>query len=178
MQIRTVKKTTVNSYRNFIEMHREKVFRIITVGVADEKTALTLTEDVFINYYKTINSTDSIPSVSKLYRKAYNYAEEYASTHRGELQKIVLDFTRDAFFAAGGQVHDFKGKSLEIEKDIKISLTMLPDEQRKVVELRDVHGFELEEISAITGISDGVIKSRLNLGRNGMKSILMKKWNI
>lgn len=65
----------------------------------------------------------------------------------------------------------------QIRKDISDALAMLPDEQRQVVMLRDVYGFSYEQITVMTGLKSGTLKSRLSRGRSGVKNILIKMWN-
>ena len=53
-------------------------------------------------------------------------------------------------------------------------LDELPEEQCSIIILRDIEGYSYEEISKITGIKIGTIKSRLNRARNSLKSLLVK----
>ena len=49
---------------------------------------------------------------------------------------------------------------------------MLPDDQRLVVILSDVHGHPYDEIAEITGVAVGTVKSRLSRARSRLREVL------
>ena len=55
---------------------------------------------------------------------------------------------------------------------VRRAVESLPDDQRQVVILRDLHGLPYQEISAMLGLELGTVKSRLNRGRANLKTIL------
>ena len=50
--------------------------------------------------------------------------------------------------------------------------TEIITEQRKMIELRDVHGFSYEQISKMTGVREGTVKSRINRARESLRKKL------
>jgi RNA polymerase sigma-70 factor (ECF subfamily) len=61
------------------------------------------------------------------------------------------------------------------EQKILVShlLTYLPDNQKEVIVLHDLEGFSYQQISALTGVSVGTVRSRLYYGRGKLKDILV-----
>ena len=59
-----------------------------------------------------------------------------------------------------------------LRKKIFAALAELPEEQRKMIELRDVHGFSYEQISKKTGVREGTVKSRINRARESLRKKL------
>lgn len=55
---------------------------------------------------------------------------------------------------------------------VRRAVESLPEDQRQVVVMRDLHGLPYQEISAALGIELGTVKSRLNRGRANLKTIL------
>ncbi|MGH9161033.1 MAG: sigma-70 family RNA polymerase sigma factor [Vicinamibacteraceae bacterium] len=55
---------------------------------------------------------------------------------------------------------------------LETALAQLPDEQREVVLLRDLWGFEYEEIAEITEVPVGTVRSRLARGRGRVITLL------
>ncbi len=53
-------------------------------------------------------------------------------------------------------------------------LAALPEDTRRVIVLRDIHGFAYSEIAEILGIAEGTVKSRLNRGRRSLKVWLIR----
>lgn len=60
----------------------------------------------------------------------------------------------------------------EIEEIIKETISKLPDNFRLVMVLREIGGLSYDEISKVTGIEIGTVKSRINRARNKMKICL------
>ena len=60
----------------------------------------------------------------------------------------------------------------ELIQAVRRAVEALPDDQRQVVILRDLHGLPYQEISAMLGVELGTVKSRLNRGRANLKTIL------
>lgn len=55
---------------------------------------------------------------------------------------------------------------------VRRAVESLPEDQRQVVVLRDLHGLSYQEISDKLGVELGTVKSRLNRGRLNLKTIL------
>mgnify|MGYP002064615942 CR=1 FL=1 len=55
---------------------------------------------------------------------------------------------------------------------IQNAINSLPEEQNKVVVLRDIQGLSYQDISDITGLNPGTVKSRLARGRLALKNQL------
>jgi RNA polymerase sigma-70 factor (ECF subfamily) len=60
----------------------------------------------------------------------------------------------------------------ERRKAVGRAIASLPDKYRAAVVLRDIEGKSYEEISAVLGLSDGTVKSRINRARNLLKEKL------
>ena len=55
---------------------------------------------------------------------------------------------------------------------VRRALEALPEDQRQVIVMRDLHGLPYQEISSLLGVELGTVKSRLNRGRANLKTIL------
>jgi len=55
---------------------------------------------------------------------------------------------------------------------LEAALRSLPPDQREVILLADVHGFQYEEIAAATGVAMGTVKSRLFRARERLRRAL------
>jgi len=58
---------------------------------------------------------------------------------------------------------------------IRDAIYQLPEEQRVVILLRDVQEYSYQEISDITGLNLGTVKSRINRARLTLREILREK---
>ena len=57
---------------------------------------------------------------------------------------------------------------------LKKAIASLPPDQKTVVILRDIQGLPYEEISGVTGLNLGTVKSRLSRARQGLKEKLRR----
>ena len=51
----------------------------------------------------------------------------------------------------------------------------LPEQQQMVIRLRDIEGYELEEIAEIVGINDGAVRTNLSRARQKIREKLLKQ---
>jgi RNA polymerase sigma factor (sigma-70 family) len=58
---------------------------------------------------------------------------------------------------------------------VETALTLVPAEQRAAVLLRDIQGFDYEEIARITNTEIGTVKSRIHRGRLVVRNYLVQK---
>jgi RNA polymerase sigma-70 factor (ECF subfamily) len=61
----------------------------------------------------------------------------------------------------------------ELSRFLERALGMLPDDQRLVIILSDVQGNTYDEISAITGVPIGTVKSRISRARSRLREIIL-----
>lgn len=60
----------------------------------------------------------------------------------------------------------------ELSGHLERALASLPEDQRLVVILSDVHGHPYDEIAEITGVAVGTVKSRLSRARSRLRDVL------
>jgi RNA polymerase sigma-70 factor (ECF subfamily) len=65
-------------------------------------------------------------------------------------------------------------EGLELEKTVQDGIKALEEEHRVLVILRDVEDLSYEEISSITGLELGTVKSRLHRARLQLKEHMAK----
>jgi RNA polymerase sigma-70 factor (ECF subfamily) len=61
----------------------------------------------------------------------------------------------------------------QLEQAIQTQIAALDDEHRTLVILRDIQGLSYQEISEVTGLNVGTVKSRLHRARLMLKDALM-----
>jgi len=54
-------------------------------------------------------------------------------------------------------------------------ISRLPEQQQMVIRLRDVEGYELEEIAEILGMNDGAVRANLSRARQKIREELLKQ---
>ncbi|MEE9224719.1 MAG: sigma-70 family RNA polymerase sigma factor [Bacteroidota bacterium] len=69
-------------------------------------------------------------------------------------------------------------ESALMEEIIQKALLSIPQKYREVIVLRDIQELSYEEISKITGLSLGTVKSRINRGRTQLQALLKDIYNV
>ena len=134
-------------------------------------------QDACISAWRSIGSFEGTSFRAWLFRIATNRAIDVvrARRRRGELP-LEPDETEDETWAepvaAGPEVADIAGDR-EAMGHVEAALARLPAEQRAVVILRDVEGFDYEEIARITATELGTVKSRIHRGRLAVRNALV-----
>ena len=180
--LKLLKSGDYETFEQLVTENQENVYRIVLSVIRDEEEAKDLAQDVFLKIYMSIKSFNGNSSLSTwIYRIAYNTALDHIKKVKNKNKTKSIDDDEDIevmYLDSKSFNPENEAEKREVSQDIKAALGMLPDEQRQVIELKDVHGFSYDEISAITGLKEGTLKSRLSRGRANLKNILIKKWNI
>ena len=73
---------------------------------------------------------------------------------------------------SGDTVPEDAVEKRELILAVRRAVESLPEEQRQVIVMRDLHGLPYQDSSAALGIGLGTVKSRLSRGRQNLKIIL------
>ncbi|MBT7826197.1 MAG: sigma-70 family RNA polymerase sigma factor, partial [Bacteroidetes bacterium] len=69
------------------------------------------------------------------------------------------------------------GEKKEVSQIIKTIINELPKKQRMIIHLRDIEGYEFDEIIEATGIEPNAIRVNLSRARKTVKQELIKTMN-
>lgn len=149
-------------YNIVIEELSDRVFHFLIRMLDDEEVASDLTQDTFLQLWNHRKNVDQGKVKSWLFttarNKALNYIKKYREsrlledTDLAELRQSELSFENKDFLEQG-----FK---------------LLTPEQRSLVLLRDLEGYDYKEIAELSGIPHQHVKARLFRARRRLKSVL------
>ncbi len=88
-----------------------------------------------------------------------------------EAEEIMLEIP----VTEGDEVPEDAIEKKETIRAVREAIASLPEDQRRVVILRDLKELPYCDIAALLHIEVGTVKSRLNRGRQALKTILLKK---
>lgn len=166
-----------DAFERLVRDNQENVFRVIVSVVRNEEDAKDLAQDTFVKAYTSIASFNGVSSVSTwLYRIAYNTALDFCrKSGRTPDSKSLYDEDDSETRALRASEETQPEKAFErteLREKIFSALNELPEDQRTMLELRDVRGFSYEQISKMTGVREGTVKSRINRARENLRKKL------
>ena len=140
----------------------------------DQLVAEEMVQDVFVNVYRSRSRYQPTARVRTfLYRIAHNLWIDHMRRQKhhlsldAEMGERALRLS-DVLKAPPGEDPDAAGRDETIRSRIQESLDGLPEGQREVFVLANNHGMKYQEISAVLGIPEGTVKSRMH---NAVRSL-------
>ena len=163
------------AFSMLIENHERFVFNVVYRITGNAEDARDVSQEAFIKAFKNFESYDESSAFSTwLYRIAVNTAIDYIRKRKKENSISFEDYIVDEKNQKGDSGLEEKVISKEGVKNIISAVNMLDDEFKTVVVLRDMEGMDYKEISDITGLPLGTVKSRLSRGRGKLRQMIEK----
>lgn len=182
--VRDVLDGDANAFEKIVREYEKNVYSIALRMSGDREDALDISQEAFLKAYHSLRSFrgDSRFSVW-LYRIVSNTCLDFLRERkrRAEVPLVREDGegeTEDA------QIPD---ESLSPEtlldrrltrEAVRRGLQSLPEDQRKILLLREIQGFSYEEIGQILSLESGTVKSRIFRARKKLCEFLVRDGNI
>lgn len=130
--------------------------------LGDVQLSDDLAQDTFIKAYTNIAKFRGLSSFQTwLFRIAYNVFYDYTRTHH------ATDDVDDMAYKTVGERVD-----TNLKVDVYSALSLLKKDERLCITLQLIDGYPIEDISKITGMPAGTIKSHLHRGKEKMANYL------
>jgi RNA polymerase sigma-70 factor, ECF subfamily len=169
-----------DAFNELVTRYRSRAFAMIYNMVRNEQDAWDLAQDGFLKAWKSIGRFRGQSSFfTWLYRILMN---------------VTIDWTRKKHIGSGTEFDDAHGlrdiepgattaprselapaarlSDKEIRERIDAAITRLTPEHRQVIVLREIEGFDYQEIADAVGCSLGTVMSRLFYARKKLQSML------
>lgn len=157
----------------------QTVFRLIGGRYAD--AVEDVAQDVFLKVFRSIDSFDAARGVrfsTWLYTFVRNQCFDFLKKRRLPMQPLDAGSRSDdkASFDLPSSSAEPGERALEGELNEQIgrAVANLPDDQRAAFVLREYQGLEYREIAAITGASEGTVKSRIYRAKEALRNALKR----
>jgi RNA polymerase sigma-70 factor, ECF subfamily len=165
-----LKEGSLEALGTLYDRHKQMVYRTALAITGDVDAAADLLQDVFLRLYRFADRVDpQRPIEPWLYRMTANLSYTWVKrSHRWlrpleEVTEWLVNFKRGPH---PSQDHDDEWSQ------VSNAISCLPLSQRMVVVLYYLNGMSLQEISEITAVPIGTVKSRLHYGREALKQSL------
>ncbi len=174
----------VNAFEAIVREYEKSVFNLALRMSGNREDALDISQDSFLKVYNSLHSFRGESKFSVwLYRIVSNTcldflrsrsrrAEDSLSVDDGESGSAEREI-RDERYAPERQFER------RLTRDaLQRGLNTLPEEQRKILLLRELQGLSYEEIGRVLSIESGTVKSRIFRARKKLCEFLAEDGNI
>lgn len=183
--VRAIQAGDIAAFDQLVLKHQDKLFNLVYWFLGDYQEANDCAQETFIKVFKSLKNFRFESAFSTwLYRIAMNTCKNRlkSTAYRWKKKTVSLENPEGS---NGGNFssairNDSKSPVNELVKKerfmlIQKSINSLPEEQKKVVVLRDIQGLSYDEIADVSGLNLGTVKSRLTRGRLELRNKLKGK---
>ena len=174
------------AFNELVELYEARVFRLVLRMLGRRDEAEDMAQEVFVQIFKAVGTFRGDSKLSTwIYRVSVNlcknrmkYLARRHSEGEDELEPVAeraaLDEAKGVTFGDVAQP-DRMVEGYQIERVVQLCIAELEPDFREVLILRDLEDLTYEELSEITGLPDGTVKSRLHRARSMLKSSVERK---
>ncbi len=171
-----VKRGDHAAFKILADRYRLRVFRFIYKMLHDEQVAEDLTQETFLRVYKRANtykpgSNFSIWLYTIAKNLTFNRVRDEKRQPLGLADQVDPRYWDVATSDAGPDPLEMSQRE-EIRRTVAAGLAQLPPKFKAAVILRDIEGFEYEQIAKILKCPLGTVKSRVNRGRLRLRDLI------
>jgi RNA polymerase sigma-70 factor (ECF subfamily) len=152
---------------------KDRLFRFAKRIINNLPEAEDIVQEVFIRLWKKrdhLIEYRSVEALAMIITK--NLCYDYLKSKKRLTDELTNLNDRGAEFAVELQTEFTDSHNL-----IKELINRLPYKQRMIIQLRDIEGFEFEEIAEITGTNSNAIRVNLSRARKTIRESIIKKHN-
>lgn len=163
------------AFDTLVRLHQARIYKLACILTSGDTEAEDLAQETFVRAFRGMARFRGDSSFGTwLHRIAVNVINSHLAgrARRMEIQPcIVADDESESLMDRVPSSEDLEA-TLARRQAIDRALATLSDEQRLVVTLRDVQGFEYHEIATITGLPIGTVESRVFRARQRLRPLL------
>ena len=183
--VRRLQQRDERAFEEVVRLYQHKVFNLVYRMIGNPQEAEDVAQEVFVTVFKSI---DTFRGDSKLSTWIYRIAANHCKNRMKYLGRRSYNTTGEFDDAAERQLAHAQPSALtphidgpekvleglQLERLVQEGIALLDEEHRSLIVLRDVENLSYQEISTITGLADGTVKSRLHRARMSLKEYLAK----
>jgi RNA polymerase sigma-70 factor (ECF subfamily) len=180
--IRDIRAGDTAAFDQLVINHKDKLFNMVYWFLGDYQEANDCAQEIFIKVFKGIKKFRFQSSFSTwLYRIAINTCKNKLKSSAYRWKKRTVPLENPDSSKEGSVSYEIQNGSPspanELEKKEKImriqkAVNALPQDQNRVIVLRDIQGLTYQEIADITGLNLGTVKSKLSRARMELRKYL------
>ncbi|WP_281765649.1 RNA polymerase sigma factor [Neptunitalea lumnitzerae] len=162
-----------SSFLNTVTPFKDKMFRLAKRLLVSKEEAEDATQEVLLKLWKSSERIETYKSVEAFaMTMTKNYCLDRLKSKQAGHLKLVHSNYQDESVSLQRKVENVD--SLEWMQRI---LTTLPEQQRMILQLRDIEQYEFEEIAEMMDMNQSAIRTALSRARKTVRESLIKTHN-
>lgn len=179
--IAKLKRRDCRAFEQLVNQYQGRVYNFIYRMIGGREEAQDLAQEVFVSIFKNIDGFRGESSLATwIYRITANHCKnrrKYLGRRKVEHPMTLENEDKEMAsshipVAVGVSRPDELVEGYQTEVLIQRAIAELDEEQRTILVLRDIQSVSYEDISEITGLPLGTVKSRLHRARMTLKDKL------
>jgi len=163
------------AFRSFVVRHQNMVFALLSRMLGRGPEVEDLAQEAFVRAFRAFPTFD-LHGVAKPSTWLLTIATRLALDARRKKKLAVID-TAELDEVAGSEVTPERAlERRELGLALEKMAMTLPDDQRAVLLLCEVHGLSVSEIAAALEVPEATAKTRLFRAREKMRAALPEEW--
>lgn len=152
-----------NEYNITVKVHANNLYGYALKFLRNEDDAKDIVQDVFERLWVNRKNVEFVKAKSWMFTTAHNAMINF-STRKG---RIHLSSEMQAFDKGTTPHSEFESKEI-----VELAVSILPPVQKSVILLRDLEGYNYQEIGQILDLTESQVKVYLFRARNKIKKQL------
>ncbi|MDR1119515.1 MAG: sigma-70 family RNA polymerase sigma factor [Dysgonamonadaceae bacterium] len=159
------------SFNQLMTHLRPKLYRFALAFVGRTDEAEDVVQEIGIKLWERRGELDALRSVEAYAMSAVrNRCLDYARSPHSRTDEWI-----EAHDAAHEQTPYKSVEQSDMAAFVRRLIDRLPEQQQMVIRLRDIEGYELEEIAEILGMNGGTVRTSLSRARQKIREELLKQ---
>jgi len=154
---------TVEEYNKAVDSYADNLYRFVLKNLQDEATAEDIVQESFEKLWIRLDDVEGTKAKSYLFTTAYHTMIDHI---RKDQRMTRMEKQHFDVMAHEEQYSDLK-------EVLAQALTLLPEDQRSVLLLRDYEGYSYQEIGEITGLNESQVKVYIYRARTFLKNFIV-----
>ena len=157
-------------FMQLVNPFKDKVFRMAKRLLVSTEEAEDATQEVLVKLWHKNDNLDEYKSIEAVaMTMTKNYCLDQLKSKRAGNMRIVHNNFTDREAGLQKQVED-KDTWQWVER----IMNDLPEQQKLIVQMRDIEEMEFEEISAILGMNESAVRTALSRARKAIRETMTK----
>lgn len=181
--IRLVRLGHSDAYGELVRRYQDRVFNACWRVCGNVEDARDVTQDAFLKAYENLDSfRQESGFYTWLFRVAMNLSLSLRRSARNRRSRTYDAATDLGTTQAGGLAERLRRANREgdepcsdtaVQSSVVKALLALDDEDRAVVVLRDIEGFDYRRIAEVLGMPLGTVRSKLHRSRAALRDAIL-----